>query len=97
MKAQDIEREISKEIALDAQILSRFPCPFPFPPSYLGSGGMLLVFVKLKIGPLLCALRASGSWQLSVLLPTPLQPQFPPCLSLRFWSHFYENSHKLYY
>lgn len=31
MKAQDIERGISKEIALDVQILSPIPCLFPPP------------------------------------------------------------------
>lgn len=58
---------------------------FSLPPSHVGSRGMLLVSFKLKIGPLTLYSVSIGC--LAALGPLrPLQPQFPPCLSLRFQS-----------
>lgn len=80
MKAQDVEREISKEIALVAQILSPISCLFFFFFSCFLSRLQTNAFVKPKIGYLLIVLLASGSWQ---LLPTLPRLQFPSHLSSR--------------
>ena len=75
MKAQDIEREISKEIALDSQILSPISCLFFFPPFCPGSRQMHLSSSESGIFCLCCQHLTPGS---SSALPPHPHPNFLP-------------------
>lgn len=97
MKAQDIERETSKEIASDSQILSPSPCPLLLPPSVGAPGECSLCLSSSKSGlsGLHCERPAPGSF-----LSSPLPPE-TPISSLTLIEVLgpvsYENCLKLYY
>lgn len=83
MKAQDIEREISKEIALDSRMLSLLPCLFLSVPAVWAADECCLCLSSSQSG-LFCLRRERLAPSSSLSLLPSLQPQFPPCLSLSF-------------